>query len=377
MGGFTGRTIKQRPLLGEAVPMIGSHVSGKFLPVGTTIKRADYPELSATFPTLYGLHYNNNVIVSDTQVWSGIAYNGSIYVAVGGYSAVGIALGLTTTSTSTNVMTSADGVTWVTQVGVLPVAQMWSGVAWGNGVFVAVSYTAGTTFAYSYDGLTWYSATSTFSTTYGSVLYGQGLFLAIPSTGYPGQRQYVTSPDGVTWTTRNFPISIWGYGGTTSFQNGKFFCSEEKIFSNDGLSWVSMTGSSGMTGAVAWDGHKYWLARTADSTGSLYSSPDGSVWTLAHNFNIDTLVTVIATKGWLFVFSNYNSGACRYSTDGGSTWGAFSIAAGYYYAQCAVVKPNGRITLLSPNCAVGYEVYAGYDDTVTLTGPAGWYVRVM
>jgi len=51
------------------------------------------------------------------------------------------------------------------------------------------------------DGITWTLRTSASNNDWRSVTYGNGLFVAVASSG-SGNR-VMTSPDGITWTLRN------------------------------------------------------------------------------------------------------------------------------------------------------------------------------
>ena len=74
-------------------------------------------------------------------------------------------------------------------------------VTYGNGLFVAVSNTgSGNRVMTSPDGITWTSRSSAADNSWQSVTYGNGLFVAVALTG-SGNR-VMTSPDGITWTTR-------------------------------------------------------------------------------------------------------------------------------------------------------------------------------
>ena len=93
----------------------------------------------------------------------------------------------------------------------MPTSTTWTSVAYGNGRFVAIAATGA--HAYSIDaGLTWTTSSwgvattgvlAAASTSWTRVRYGQGLFLAVASGGTVG----ATSPDGINWTIRTLPAS--------------------------------------------------------------------------------------------------------------------------------------------------------------------------
>jgi hypothetical protein len=82
----------------------------------------------------------------------------------------------------------------------------WNSVTYGNGIFVAVAQSgSGNRVMTSPDGITWTSRTTPASSEYwSSVTFGNGTFVAVSSSGSYGN-QVMTSPDGITWTTRSNP----------------------------------------------------------------------------------------------------------------------------------------------------------------------------
>ena len=91
---------------------------------------------------------------------------------------------------------AADGITWTSRTAAAD--NFWLSVAYGNGLWVAVSFFG--TVMTSRDGITWTSRTSAADNAWFSVAYGNGLWVAVSNTG-TGNR-VMTSPDGITWTSR-------------------------------------------------------------------------------------------------------------------------------------------------------------------------------
>ena len=95
-------------------------------------------------------------------------------------------------------------ISWTTQTS--PVNIDWNSIAYGNGVFVAVSISGtGNRVMSSPDGKTWTSRTSPSDNNWCSVTYGNGLFVAVANNGTGSK--VMTSPDGTRWTTRSGPSS--------------------------------------------------------------------------------------------------------------------------------------------------------------------------
>ena len=111
-----------------------------------------------------------------------VTYGKGLYVAIG--------------SGTDKGATSADGVTW-TEV-TLPNSKTWIDVKWGNGIFVALaSDTGANNMAYSIDGTNWVAASTPDATaTPSGLAYGQGVWVATYSST---ETEYAWSYDGVEW----------------------------------------------------------------------------------------------------------------------------------------------------------------------------------
>jgi hypothetical protein len=94
----------------------------------------------------------------------------------------------------------AGGVDWTIRTSAADNA--WLGVAYGNGLFVAVAISgSGNRVMTSPDGVNWTIRDSAADNNWLGVAYGNGLFVAVANTG-TGNR-VMTSPDGVNWTIRD------------------------------------------------------------------------------------------------------------------------------------------------------------------------------
>jgi hypothetical protein len=130
-----------------------------------------------------GVTWNDATISIANALVTAIAWSGSLFVAVCQTSS-----GATTSSYAT----SPDGVTWTVRTA-LPL-DVWTGVAYGNGVFVAVSHSNR---VYSSDGLSW-SASAPSTSDLSSVIFANGKFMAVlTATMSPA---LVSSTDGHYWT---------------------------------------------------------------------------------------------------------------------------------------------------------------------------------
>ena len=92
----------------------------------------------------------------------------------------------------------ADGTTWTIRTSAAD--KTWMSVAYGNGLFVAVSQGSDNQVMTSPDGINWTTRTPANDNNWSSVTYGNGLFVAVSYSGT--NNRVMTSPDGITWTSR-------------------------------------------------------------------------------------------------------------------------------------------------------------------------------
>src|SRR5262245_38042131 len=165
----------------------------------------------------------------------GITFAGGLFVAVGG------------NGSSTNVLTSPDGMTWTPRHA--DTTNDLSAVAWGNGVYAGVGTQTGppgTRYAVvvtSPDGAVWTGQRLATNTYLRAVTFANGLFVAV---GYDGQSNHqfvMTSTNGTNWSSHyltNLPSASWE--GVT-YGNGLFvatsFSAGPVLVSPDGINWTN------------------------------------------------------------------------------------------------------------------------------------------
>jgi len=201
------------------------------------------------------------------------------------------------------------------------------------------------------------------------IMYGNGLFVIAGDnvSASVAFDEYMTSPDGINWTVRNFPLEIigaqpafngsvfvighnagWLYStdGTnwTNFTTHKFPSNiytngisftmpgpssptpphdADAVWSIDGLNWQPIIGFpfatvSGADGATS--NSEVYLALTASGApvGQVWSSSTGETWT--HISTVPGAVSII-TDGTVFVTSsNLTPGVLYISYDNGFSW---------------------------------------------------------
>ena len=244
-----------------------------------------------------GITWTSRAPSSPAPLLYGAAWSGTKFVAVGRSS------GLLTGAE----MTSADGITWTAQdMSTLPFAQPWDlkGVVWTGTQFVAVGggdgLFPGEVLATSPDGVTWtarnYLAVS--HAALAGIAWSGTLLLAVGGNG-----EILTSPDGVTWTGQASGSSSNLLGVTWS--GTQFVVLGESgtiLTSPDGTTWTSrVSGTTNNLRGVAWSGTEFLAAGLGGgNVGTILNSPDGITWTQQASGTASDLLGV-AWSGTTFV----------------------------------------------------------------------------
>src|SRR5688572_20635943 len=168
----------------------------------------------------------------------------------------GLFVAVTISGGTTHVLTSPDGESWTLQT--TPDAE-WTSVVFGNGLFVACAQNTDDRIMTSTDGITWTLVTVDLYA-WQAIEYGNGIFVAI------GEDRAITSPDGVVWTLETTAANL---GWNDIAYGGGFFVavassgSDRVMRSSDGatwtlhssaddtVSWESLTFGNGLFVAVA------------------------------------------------------------------------------------------------------------------------------
>jgi len=159
---------------------------------------------------------------------------------------------------------SAPASVWTNRV--IPQLENWNLIAYGNGIFVAISFDVNHKIMTSSDGINWIiRETKTIGEIYG-ITYGNGLFVAV------GSGVIMTSSDGINWGNQILPEGDY-YLSNVTYGNGLFVAVGEGFFmtSHDGIDWTVQEGKSfssiaygngifvaiGSPAAVSSDGEKW------------------------------------------------------------------------------------------------------------------------
>jgi hypothetical protein len=247
----------------------------------------------------------------------------------------------------------------------------WISVAYGNGTFVAVSI--GTNIAAtSTDGITWTQRTMPASVYWYGVTYGAGTFVAVAYNTSVA----ATSTDGITWTQRNLPTNAYWYSVT--YGNGTFVAvardSAIAATSADGVTWTQRT----LPEAASWSSIAYGsgtfvaMYETSSSSSSAATSADGITWT-QRAMPAGAYWSGVAYGAGKFVAVASTSSIAATSTDG-VTWTQRSLPATKSWKSVAY----GNDTFVAVAYNSGSDAAATSQDGITWTlrtlpANAYWY----
>jgi len=232
----------------------------------------------------------------------------------------------TITATSGSISRSTTlSVLWISRVS--GSTNRLNSVAWSGTQFVAVGDYG--TILTSPDGVTWTTRpldTNTHATLLDVVWTGTKFVVVGECTYSPlaiKSDTILTSPDGVTWTWQTAASQKDLYG--IAWSGTKFVAVGESgtiLTSPDGVTWTSQTLSTAIAMyAGAWSGTQFVVVgRGGSGYGPIFTSPDGVVWTSVMPISgIDTFpLTGVVWSGSQFVVVGFG-GKVRTSPDG-VTW---------------------------------------------------------
>lgn len=165
--------------------------------------------------------------------WEAITYGGDKFVAVG----------------KSGIMWSSDGITWQLASGALTKYLELMDVTYGNGMFIAISKTGKSEdkIHYSYDGIDWVATgrneAGFIDLELGGVAYGNGMFVAVADFN-DSRTHAVYSTNGTEWRYANCPFhSSWF---SVDYGAGKFVAvassgPQRAMYSLDGTEWFETT----------------------------------------------------------------------------------------------------------------------------------------
>ncbi len=290
-----------------------------------------------------------------------VTYGNGNFVATGYWGSTGV------------IMISQNGITWA-QVSSVNGMQL-SNVAYGAGTFVLIS--SGGYIETSYDGVTWTgrgAAINNSNSVWSGLSYGNGLFVAV---AVGGSKKIITSTNGMTWTVRVMGVA---YGlNSITFGNGLFVAvgNNSIVTSSDGINWTVGTSSTsdnwhsitygggvfvavGGSGAIIASGGAvnttYTLTYTAGAHGLITGVSPQAVNSGASG----TVIAAFPSAG--YIFSGWSDGLTSNPRIDTSVTKNISVTANF----AAVLSSSKAITSFNIGSSIGV-----INNTVSITVPFG------
>lgn len=299
-----------------------------------------------------------------TTEWNDIAFGNGTYVIVG---------------LDATIATSTDGATWtVRRMGTS--GMNLNGVAYGNGLFVAVgggtpTKISGGLVMTSPNGIDWtinQTVADTTNAQYQDVLYGNNTFLITGSSS-----GFLASTDGLTWTGRPAPGGVFTGNGT--FGGGRFVLSgngNSVVVSTDGVTWTR-TAVAGAIGAsspfiedVTYGGGKYVaIGRDNNFNGVAYTSTDAATWTASSIANSSSGLSRVVSDGTKF---SAVGNAGLFSSPDGTTWTKQTLPIPQTARQLGPITEPGLVVVQANNL---FFLIGGYGSISTSPDGVAWTRR--
>lgn len=227
----------------------------------------------------------------------------------------------------------------------LPATASWSGIAFGNGRFVAVG---GAAAAYSSDGISWTRSTLPANCEPWAVAFGNGIFVApsYSTISFTDRRAVVMySTNGASWSTA-YIEGFAGWRGIT-YAGGKFVAvgSDGAAYSTDGINWTRANGPSGTCRSIAYGAEKFIVTRP---NGLAAYSTDGANW---EDINGLSQASGITYGNGLFIATQNSVGTYGMKSTDGLQWQSVSFGYPFSdYVRHAIVFGDGLfVTLATPS----------------------------
>jgi hypothetical protein len=264
------------------------------------------PELGI-FAAVANTGTGNRVMTSpDGANWTTRTTNDNAWNSIAWAPELSLFVAVSYNGTGNRVMTSPNGITWTTRTSAAN--DVWFAVCWAPEIRLFVAVSENGTVMTSPDGINWTSRTSAANNLWHSVTWaaeapngsgGTGLFVAVSRNG-SGNR-VMTSPDGVTWTSRvnaaenEWESVCWSPDLGIFVAVGQTGMGNRVMTSPDGINWTSRTSATNNGWrSVIWARELGIFVAVANTgTGNrVMTSPDGINWTLRSS---------AADNGWISV----------------------------------------------------------------------------
>ncbi|WP_213521931.1 LamG-like jellyroll fold domain-containing protein [Nonlabens sp.] len=202
---------------------------------------------------------------------------------------------------------------------------LWRGVTYGNGLYVAVASSgAGNRVMTSPDAITWTTQNSVVANLWRDVTYGNGLFVAVAGSG-SGNR-VMTSPDGINWTSRTSAADIvWN---RVTYGNGLFVAvagtgANRVMTSPDGITWTAQNAAAlNVWNDVVYGNGLFVAVSNTGSSNRVMTSPDGINWTSRMSAADNSWNDITYGNGLFVAVAQTGTGNRVMTSPDGITWTA-------------------------------------------------------
>ncbi len=292
---------------------------------------------------------SGTLTVNGNLINNGTFSNDGLLVITGSSTVSGT---LTGSSTLGNVTATSSGEFFnsaaVWQEGSASKSSQWSAITYGGGTFVAVSWDGDV--MSSPDGVTWTTRTQPVGDSWQWVTYGDGLFVAVASTG---SNRVMTSPDGITWTSRTAAaMNNWS---SVTYGNGLFVavacgvnassCNTtgggyRVMVSEDGIIWTGVVAPEANQWKNVTYGNGLFVAVASTGSDRVMTSPDGITWTSRSAASASGWQRVVYGEGRFVAVSETDTAMSSEDgitwttriTPGNSDWYGLAYGGGYFAA---------------------------------------------
>ena len=273
--------------------------------------------------------------------------------------------------------TSPDGAVWTTYAGT-PLASVKIGcIAWNGTTWVAMR--SGGAYGNCYtspDGVTWTSQNIPISFNCYGICWNGSIFVAV---GGGDGTQCVTSPDGVTWTAHDMPQANWygvAWNGSVfaaccdNPANGKYIAT-----SPDGITWTSRSTTMNAATDIAWNGTVFCIVYPNSSYSA--TSTDGISWTRHDTaFPGNDGPKTLCWNGTIFCGAEQSAkpadGTRRaHTSPDGATWTTRTMPDGYIGQQIYDIAWNGSVFCQGSSANGGHGAATTSPDGTTWTDHVG------
>ena len=282
---------------------------------------------------------------------------------------LGIFAAVSTSGSSNRVMTSSDGINWVSRTSA--VDNSWVTICWAAelNLFVAASVSGtGNRVMTSSDGITWTTQTTpTPENNWRSIAWSPqlGIFVVVGDTG---TGRVMTSPNGITWTAGNAVVqnnwvSVCWSPQLEIFVAVSYSGTGNRVMtSSDGINWTSRSSAADNNwNSVCWSPQlRLFVAVAYSGVGNrVMTSPDGINWTLRSSPADYNWVSVCWSPelGMFMAVSNTGTGTRIMTSLDGITWTLRASAANSAWSSVcwsrelsifACVGTNAVMTSIKP-----------------------------